>query len=104
MKESFNLNLDELFSKKSTTVSQSSGSVTLKIDNKLTRNGYSVYKLVIITKGETSPGEIYLSPEKPYILMDVVAEEGSYGSLTFNGLEKKEFSLDDYAGYKIVQN
>lgn len=102
------LNLEELFSKKTIIASQSSSpeaTITLKIEDTLIENDLLVDKIsIIIKEGKEikNAGELYVSPIKPYPLLKINLFEGS-GSLIFKKLEKKDFSLDDYAGYTIEE-
>lgn len=100
LKESGNLNLDELFNKKTTIFSfGSSDPITLKVEKPVIKNNFLVNEIIVIAKRENDNGKIYASTSKPYLITNI--EVASGGGLVFNSLQRKDFSLSDFAGYQI---
>lgn len=100
LKESGNLNLDELFNKKTTIFSfGSSDPITMKVEKTVIRDNFMVNEIIVTAKRESDNGKIYASTLKPYLLTNI--EVASGGGLVFKGLQKKDFSLSDFAGYQI---
>lgn len=100
MKESGNLNLEDLFNKKTTIFSfGSSDPITLKVEKTVIRDNFLVNEIIVIAKRESDNGKIYASTLKPFLLTNI--EVASGGGLVFKGLQKKDFSLSDFAGYQI---
>jgi len=90
------LNLDELFIKKFTADISGSSDVGFKLKNTIVQDKFLVHEVTTTSGGEV---KLYSSTAKPYLMTNIVAGNG--GALIFKGLQKKDFSLSDYAGYNI---
>ena len=100
VKEAGNLNLNELIEKKITVLSSGpSDPATLKIEKTVIKYNFLVNEIIVSGKQENQNGKIYASTSKPYLLTNLVDATG--GGLVFKGVQKKDFSLSDFAGYRI---
>ena len=99
------LNVDELLKNKVTSFSipPSSEFLTYKLQGTLIKNNFVAYDILVTAnqQGQTKTFvELYALTSKPYILISATAPTQG-GGLLFEGLQKKDFTLSDYAGYQI---
>lgn len=91
------LDVDELVRNKTATTSQGQA-ITVKIEDTTIKNNFLAYSLLLGPGGQMV--QAHVATLEPYIVLHIVAS--GMDMLSFKSLEKREFSLNDYAGYAIA--